>query len=531
MKLFDKIFSAKIMKISGLGAGILLAITFASYMVFKEIIFAFEIVYFCGLCAVLYFLTSVVFLQSKKKAFRENTHVAFSAMLVLGIVIFIYLIAYSHHKLFDVTSNKRFSLSEQTTKIITSLDQDIELLAFLKNMQPEKEQIERMLQQYAYQSSRISYRIIDPQEYPTITEEYAITKFGEMIIRAENKKEKVDFPSEEGITNAILKLLQNTKPRIAVLTGHSELSLDVTDKTGLSLLKRFLELENYETEEVLLLREDTLSSDIDCFIIPSPKTELFENEIETIRTYYQNGGSVLVLIDPDAPVSVETFLDSLGIDMKEGILVDTLSQVFGASALVPVVTQYVPHAITENFRVASFFPTARFVDVKTDLPDGVTGYALAYTGPGSWVEMDKSSLAEKPVFNKDVDIPGPVPVIAMLEGTVDQVVDDANASAETAEDAVTKTTRKASRLVVVGDSTFTDNATIGLSGNKDVVLNIIAWLTRDEQLISIRKKADDSQPLFLTGVQQLLVFIIPVVVMPLAALVIGIFVALRFRRE
>jgi len=184
-----------------------------------------------------------------------------------------------------------------------------------------------------------------------------------------------------------------------------------------------------------------------------------------------------------------------------------------------VVTQYIPHPITEDFRTASFLPTTCFVDTLENIGEGYVGRALAYTGPGSWAESDFHSISAGSVdFDNEVDIPGPVPVMATIEGAPPQ-------------DSSEKAAAPISRLVVIGDSNFIDNANIGMSANKDLFLNTIAWLSREENLISIRKKERDSIPMFLSGWQQVITFLIPVVVMPLIALGLGIMVMLRLRKE
>ncbi|MFC1808737.1 GldG family protein [Candidatus Omnitrophota bacterium] len=509
----------KIAHIIGIASLACYIATAVSYFINKKLIFSFEVVYFIGICGTLFYLGYLVVLQAKKKEVRENTHLIVSALIFVGILSFVYMIAYKHHRVFDVTVNQRYSLSEQTIKILSTVDTDISIRVFLKSGQRGKEELEKMLDQYAYYSKHVSYEFVDPQERPDLAEKYAIEQFGQSIIETADRQEKVNVPSEEAITNTLLKVIQEEKKTVAFLTGHAETSLEDGDNTGYSLLKRHLELDNYDIKDLVLLREEVVDESIDCVVIASPKTELFEDEQAALKKYFYNGGSILALIDPDLVGSLNAVLSELGIDTKKTILIDSLSRIFGASPLVPVITQYIPHAITENFQVASFFPTARFVDVISPLPDGYNGYALAYTGPGSWAETDMASLSTKPEFNKDSDVPGPVPVMAVIEGEpiIEETQDKAEASSP--------------RLIVVGDSNFVDNANIGLSGNKDLFLNIVAWLTRDETLISIRTKEMDSVPMYLTGFQQMLIFVVPVILLPLIALLCGIFVMLRLRKE
>ncbi|MBN1492552.1 MAG: GldG family protein [Candidatus Omnitrophica bacterium] len=503
----------KIAHIIGISALVCYAVTAISYFVNnKQLLFAYEVVYFIGICLMLFYLGYLVYLQSKKKEVRENTHVVISALILIGILSFVYMIAYKHHRIYDITTNKRYSLSDQTLKVLESVDRNINIKLFIKASQQGKDQIRKLFDQYSYHCDHISSEFLDPQEHPDQSEKYAIEQYGEVVIETAERQEKLAYPSEELITNAILKLIKDEKKVVAFLTGHAENSLEEGDKTGYSLLKRHLELDNFETRDLLLLRSEAVDADIDCVVIASPKTELFENEIAALHAYFNDGGSILVMIDPGMVESLGSFLTEVGVETHECIIIDSLSQVLGGSPLMPVISQYIPHAITKDFRVASFLPTARFVDVVSDMPEGYTGYALAYTGPGSWAEMDIESLKTKPKFDKETDIPGPVPVMAVIEGSA-------------------AAGHKATRFVVIGDSNFIDNSNIGLSGNKDLFLNTIAWLTHEENMISIRQNDTDSVPMFLTSMQQMLIFVVPVIVLPLGALLCGIFVMIRLRRD
>ena len=88
---------------------------------------------------------------------------------------------------------------------------------------------------------------------------------------------------------------------------------------------------------------------------------------------------------------------------------------------------------------------------------------------------------------------------------------------------------KKARIVVFGDSDFVTNANMGISGNGDLFLNTVSWLAEEENLISIRAKSTESQPIMLTARQGKVLFWIPVVLMPLAFLVTGVTVVVRRR--
>ena len=49
--------------------------------------------------------------------------------------------------------------------------------------------------------------------------------------------------------------------------------------------------------------------------------------------------------------------------------------------------------------------------------------------------------------------------------------------------------------MVVGDSDFASNSVAGMGGNRDMFLNMINWMSSDEDLISIRPKEPEDRRL------------------------------------
>ena len=85
------------------------------------------------------------------------------------------------------------------------------------------------------------------------------------------------------------------------------------------------------------------------------------------------------------------------------------------------------------------------------------------------------------------------------------------------------------RFVVVGTSLFPANAFIRFQGNGDLFGNMIAWLSSDEELISIRPKDPEDRRLQLTRGQVSSVFLMSVVFIPLMSIIAGIAVYWRRR--
>jgi ABC-type uncharacterized transport system involved in gliding motility auxiliary subunit len=85
------------------------------------------------------------------------------------------------------------------------------------------------------------------------------------------------------------------------------------------------------------------------------------------------------------------------------------------------------------------------------------------------------------------------------------------------------------RFVVVGSSSWPANSFITFNGNGDLAMNALNWLASDEDLISIRPKADDDQKLTMTRSQFNWVRLSSQFLLPMALLFAGISVWWRRR--
>ena len=230
--------------------------------------------------------------------------------------------------------------------------------------------------------------------------------------------------------------------------------------------------------------------------------DLLPAELEVIRNYLGGGGSVLVLVDPvdqGEGKNLEQFLLEYGVQLGGDVIVDKLSKLFGADYLIPLIMEYKPHAITRGFRMTSFFPIARSVRKADEVPARWEVSEIAWTGVGSWAETNLKDLGEgKAEFNQAEDLPGPLPVVAAVQKV-----------------------KARGRLVVFGDSDFVANGYLNFSGNKDFILNAIAWLSEDELAISIRPRAREATPLYLKETDQQYLFYVPVLGLPLTFLITG----------
>ncbi|MBI3999679.1 MAG: GldG family protein [Candidatus Omnitrophica bacterium] len=437
----------------------------------------------------------------------RNLFSSFHFVLLLSsaflMVLFGYFVFRTYHYRFDLSEGKVYSLSSQTIQILEALKSEpIEVSAFFREDQPSKRGLEDLLKEYAYRHPKFHYQFYDPDRMPAKAKQYQVDAYETLVVEAGGRREKTKQVSEESITGLLSKILRQETKRITFASGHGGPSLyETKEKTGCGLLREKLIDSNYEVKEAVLLR-DGISKGTDLLVLGGPRVDLLPEELQVIQKYLDHGGSLLVLVDPVDPgegKNLKQFLMGYGVQLGDDAIVDKLSKLFGADYLIPLITEYKPHAVTQGFRLASFLPIARSVRKAKEPPSGFEITEIAWTGAGSWAESNLKNLGEgNATFDRDKDQLGPVPVAV----------------------AVQKTEGKG-RLGVFGDSDFATNAYLNLSGNKDLILNAIAWLSGDDLAISIRPRLREVTPLYLKETDQEFLLYVPVLGLPISYLVVG----------
>ncbi len=373
------------------------------------------------------------------------------------------------------------------------------------------------METYAYTNPLIKVLFIDPDRQPALARQYEVRNYGTVVLESKGKTVNAPSAGEEEITGAFLRLLQTRTKRIGFLTGHGEKGPQETDKSGYSMAKGILEKENYKVEEVNLLTRRGVPEGIDCLIVPGPVKPLFPEEIEDLKKFVSDGGRLMVLLEPFEDGGFKDWLASLAVQLKQDMIIDKLSRIFGGDFLIPMAGSYGQHPITEKFKIPTFFPTARSLELST--PAGGVGHdILVRTSSESWAETNKAALqAGEAGFDPGKDRKGPLNLAVLI--TQPAPTQPAPEKAKGKEEEVLPPRK--GKIVVFGDADFASNGFFNMAGNGDLFLNTINHLTEEEQLISIRPTKSQVKPLFLSAKQARVLMGISLGVLPLLVILAG----------
>src|SRR5262250_2630697 len=148
---------------------------------------------------------------------RRGTRYGASAVLLiviaLGVAVLANAVSLRYNARWDLTENKRHSLSPQTVKLLQALKAPVEVIGFFRSDTPGKRTAEDLLKQYAQASNgKFTFRMEDPDRSPGLARRYGVESYGTLVMQSGEKSEKVLDAEEERLTNALVKLTRPGNP-------------------------------------------------------------------------------------------------------------------------------------------------------------------------------------------------------------------------------------------------------------------------------------------------------------------------------
>jgi ABC-type uncharacterized transport system involved in gliding motility auxiliary subunit len=445
---------------------------------------------------------------------RQTKYAAYATtyiIVILAVLVVANFLANRYNKTYDATSNKRYSLSDQTKKIAHDLKQDITIQYFDKpsGYQAGKDLLDR----YALLSPKIHVQYIDVYKNPQLARADNISREGEAVVSNGMKKEEAKTFDEEGLTGAIIRTLKGGERTVCVVAGSGEHRLEDTTTDGLSEFQTAVQKDNYKVKSINLLEKAEVPSDCTTLVISGPSGDYVQPAVDAIKKYVEGGGRALIMLDPPLKVgrreigdndALLNLLSSWGVTADKDLILDEniLGQLYGLGPEVPVISSYESHPIvSELANSQTAFPVSRSLDTKNG--DKTTVTKLFSTSKNSFATttLDAREIRIDP--NKDKH--GPFALAAA--GTYSTGKENSQG-----------------RFVVVGNSRWAANNFLRFNGNKNLLLNMLNWLSSDEDLISIRPKEPEDRRISLTRAQFLMLRTVSQFMLPLIVIVGGVMV-------
>lgn len=242
----------------------------------------------------------------------------------------------------DMTSQKLYSITEDTEKILKDLKEDVTIYVLAKE-ESQDSNLEKTLKRYEDASSHIKIEYKDPSVSPTFYKEYSDTALtsNSIIVVGENRSKVINYndiyeygvdystyqqtvtgyDGEGQLTSAISYVTSENTTVMYAISGHGEATLSGSFTDA-------LEKQNAELKTLNLVENESIPEDAACIFMLSPSTDYSEDDVEKISSYLKSGGSAVITANYAAEnlTNFETILSEYGVGIVDGMVVEGSAQ-------------------------------------------------------------------------------------------------------------------------------------------------------------------------------------------------------------
>lgn len=428
---------------------------------------------------------------------KGTTTIALVAIVIASYILLNWGVEKINLEDLDCTEKKLYSLSDETKDKISNLDTEVTIQ--LINMSSYDYVVE-YAKRYTRSSDKIKIEEVgDLSSRVDLMTKYSLESTDSLVVvKTEDREqtltindlhtydystyEQIDI-TEEAITNAIIAVTIEEKPKIYILSGKAYYA---TEQALYSIIEELKDEAN-EVEYLDILSKGTVPEDCDCLVITTLEKDLAEIERDKIIEYIQKGGKIMMptsqnVLDIDTP-NLDAVLAEYGISIDFGAIFeqDTDKMLQGAPEFVIAdVNASFMSKINMNIKICVVDAgKIQFVD-ETKLEElGVQYEAIASTGEKSFVRtnFDLNSYTRTEQDSEE----GSSIIGALVTKTISEDVKS--------ELIIYSNEIFASNMQVPVSSQYTMYA-LDLHNNKDVILNSISHLTERTDTITIRKTSE-----------------------------------------
>lgn len=432
--------------------------------------------------------------------------------LVLQAVLFLtffgglnYLARY-HPGRFDLTQQRRHSLSPETLSYLRNLPSPLRIVVTLTEDSDNAEiaqayrDLQGLLREYAYATEgddnrKITVQYLDVYQRRREADQLGIDQPDSIVLLCGDKRrsvtlgelyrvekgEKKAFLGEQALTSAILDVSSPEKKKVYFIAGHGELSPDDVDPThGLSTLRDMLRQRNFDVDSLNIAYLGKIPADAALLIAVAPQGKFTSFEQERLRQYLSaTAGRVILLLAPSRPHGLENLLLDWGLLVDDDLICDTGTQNMTEEGEL-LLRFLTPHPVTQtliDYNLQPRIGPARSVrpDPGRSLGNSLTVTTLAATSTTAWGEVSYR-LHTVPERNPGVDIlaiPGMEPRDRLGVAVASERV--------SVRDNLPFSVR-GGRLVVFGTGDLIANNRVADVANQNIFLSAVNWtVDRDTQ--------------------------------------------------
>jgi hypothetical protein len=435
---------------------------------------------------------------SKKRSSHLRINNVLMVVFFIFIVVLLNLIIRQYYLRYDMTSLKKFSLSQQGEKVALGIKDDVHIDFFGVEGNQEFKRAGELLEAYRYVNKHIVYELHDLDRVPLLAKKYDIKDYGTYAAESAGKVLKAQGTSEQALTNLLIRVTRKNILTIRFLAGHGEKSISDEGRSGYSAIAERLKGIGHDVSSLNLVSSGGVPKNTDLLVITSPQSELSDDEYSMIEEYRSRSGKLLVLLDE--PHQMNGYLVSLGLKISQYPVYDPVN-VAGTDPSTPLVKRYFRNPVIGDFSLTTVFPGVHEVRNNSKVSiEGLSYEFLVRSSRDAWFEMNGDGIMQKEEEEGNQ-------VFGVLVAHDEELM----------------------KVIVFGDSDFASNAYVNVGGNADLFLVVTNWLLGEGGLASLRAPKSDFIPMFITVEQAGILRILVPVGIPLVIIIAGM--AVWYRRR
>ena len=397
----------------------------------------------------------------------------------LSLIVLAVVVAFSTYAFiaraavsWDVTAEGSATLSDETKRVLRSIDERIEITAFFGRESPGRVEAATLLSRYRGANRRITFRILDPALAPGEMQRLGIEETGSAAVHRASDDEDVEiapYTIEIDLTSAIARLLRDVQGTVCFSDGHGERATDNESLDGLSQAVALLKDNGYRTRTIDLLTRAAQLRRCDAVVVAAPTNRIDSGARRRVVRHLRGGGKILLLADPRAETDLTPLAKRWGITLLDGLVLeaDDASHLPG-DVTAPIVSRYAGDSAVVRGLGPTFFPGAMGVEGKPQKGDpGLAVAEIAHTSRLGYLDRDDVGS-----FDEDVDVEGPVALAAAADDS------------EVTQPGTARAGIRRTRLLAFGDVDFATNGFISEGANATLLVQSIDWLTQPEDLVT-----------------------------------------------
>jgi ABC-type uncharacterized transport system involved in gliding motility auxiliary subunit len=481
---------------------------------------------------VLLFLT--LFIKAEVANLRYYLHVFVYSAMVGGICVVGYLFARQYTAQKDLTKQGLYSLSEGSSKYLKGLDKEVTITALLSSAETAAPQIRDVQNLYKTATDKVKWVFLDPRKDRIEAMKLGDSpRAGDVYIGSGQNKKKMNITeiiganSESSITNAIIDVTRDVKPKLYFLTGHGEVAFEApvqmrrqqqeeAPTPTLAAFRKFLTDRGMETLKLDISKTSAVPKDASMLVIAGPENDLLPPEVAAIDEYLKAGGKAMVLLDVPqrnfsaALTNLSGLLTKYGVNTPDKVVIDLEAAMLTGKPVLPLVSWFNPEQpITKTLDGSRILLSlTRPLEAAAQPPQGLTTTELIKTGDKAFSAdlasvVANSKIAPPPQSEWKAQVVGMAvskPAPPTMPNMPRQPKDDSAGG---------------TRLVVFGTSALIQDE---LLSNQQpavhVMLNTVNWLTEQADKIDVAPRQIEGTPIILTDAQKRIIFAFSVLLLP-----------------